>query len=302
MIQINMQSNCLLTIVVPTFNRAGKVCKQIQDICSQIEQLEKGFADAIEVLVLDNCSDDGTQESLAELRNRFSFRYCRNFQNLGLVGNYIKCFYSAHGRYVWVVGDDDLLEKQAVQHVMLAVVRGDAGVLAVAYKKLNGITKEVTACDFKEMSEGNTYGVEELERLLSTSGYGNWLWLTGCVLRRDLAIEVINGRESCYNLAYPLYLGVSCAIEGGWSITPGPVAVMVTHDNSWQAVARRVYAIDIPIVLRCLSQRGLVAGNVPAFQLLLRRRWRFLAADLWRRKIECISDFYRLQLEYSQWF
>jgi glycosyltransferase involved in cell wall biosynthesis len=73
----------------------------------------------VEVVVSDNASTDDTA-SLIEERQRLGLRlrYLRNAQNVGPDANFLQCYESASGKYVWIIGDDDLLLPGALEHVL----------------------------------------------------------------------------------------------------------------------------------------------------------------------------------------
>jgi len=89
----------LLSIAIPTFNRV-KFLKQTLDVL--LPQLRDG----VEVVVLDNCSPDGTWEYLETLKGKV---VCvRHERNIGGDNNIMACFARSTGTYVWLLCDDDL--------------------------------------------------------------------------------------------------------------------------------------------------------------------------------------------------
>ncbi len=112
-----MQSSTpLLSICVPTFNRAA-----LLDVClaSVLPQVA-AFSAEVECVISDNASSDATRAILAKYQDRFSFlRVHRNEANIGIIGNITKVASElARGEFVWLVGDDDVLVKGAVERVL----------------------------------------------------------------------------------------------------------------------------------------------------------------------------------------
>jgi glycosyltransferase involved in cell wall biosynthesis len=91
--------NPLLTIAIPTFNRASwlKRC-----VTAALEQSYRN----IEVLVLDNASTDRTPEVLSEFDDN-RLRVVRQSENIGPGRNCASCINEARGEYVVIVPDDD---------------------------------------------------------------------------------------------------------------------------------------------------------------------------------------------------
>src|SRR5690349_12015913 len=107
-----MAAQPLVTIAIPTFNRASDVRGAIASALAQTEQ-------SLEVLVVDNASTDGTEAVLAEFSARFPnrFRAIRNERNLWMQGNFTRCVMEARGKYLKIWCSDDrghptLVEKQ----------------------------------------------------------------------------------------------------------------------------------------------------------------------------------------------
>jgi glycosyltransferase involved in cell wall biosynthesis len=89
----------LVSVCVPTFNRASYIREALESVLSQTYS-------NLEVVVCDNASQDGTAEIVAALSDR-RIRYLRNDRNLGLAANWIKAVSAATGRYCAIIGDDD---------------------------------------------------------------------------------------------------------------------------------------------------------------------------------------------------
>lgn len=97
----------LLTIAIPTWNRASYLKENLEQLRSEISKVGDGV---VEVLVSDNCSDDDTSEVVAAaIESGLPIRYVRNERNIGWGGNFCQCFELAEGKYVLLLGDDDLL-------------------------------------------------------------------------------------------------------------------------------------------------------------------------------------------------
>ena len=105
----NRSVNPLVTVAVPTFNRAGYLLQCLESIRGQTYP-------SLEILVGDNASTDGTPDlvrGLAAAEPRL--RAIRHPQNLGMVGNFNALLRVARGDYFLLVSDDDLLAPRAVE-------------------------------------------------------------------------------------------------------------------------------------------------------------------------------------------
>ncbi len=111
----------LLTIAIPTYNRSGFLRQLLDSLGEQVRNEPR-----VEVIVSDNASTDDTA-SLIDERQRLGFRmtYLRNAQNVGPDANFLQCFESASGKYVWIIGDDDALLPGSVEHVLEYLCRDE---------------------------------------------------------------------------------------------------------------------------------------------------------------------------------
>nr|WP_288466437.1 glycosyltransferase [uncultured Pseudomonas sp.] len=91
-----------VTVTVMSYNNAPYLAQTIESVLSQ-----EGVS--LELLVFDDRSSDGSVEVLNGYVGdpRFSFQV--NPVNLGMAGNYNRCVQSGNGRYLVVLGSDDVL-------------------------------------------------------------------------------------------------------------------------------------------------------------------------------------------------
>jgi len=119
----------LLTIAIPTYNRAKYL-----DLClTQIFNQVSGFEDVVDVYVSDNCSTDDTMEIVEKYRSHKCRLVCsRNTSNIGAAANQIKCFAEASGKYVVVFSDDDVLVDGALAKILTVLRGADYGVVTLS--------------------------------------------------------------------------------------------------------------------------------------------------------------------------
>lgn len=100
---------CLLTIGIPTWNRANELRQCLQLLIPQVAASE-GKA---EILISDNASDDETQSQVQAYKLPF-LRYSRNSHNIGPDRNFLEVLRRASGKYVWLMSDDDFITDNAI--------------------------------------------------------------------------------------------------------------------------------------------------------------------------------------------
>lgn len=95
----------LLTIAIPTYNRAGCLKELLSVLADQLKNEPRA-----ELIISDNASPDDTPSVVRDFVHRGPrVRYIRNAQNIGPDANFLQCFEQARGKYVWIFSDDDLI-------------------------------------------------------------------------------------------------------------------------------------------------------------------------------------------------
>lgn len=105
-----------LCLLVPSYNRAAKLAELLGCLASQCA----GCGDDVVVMVSDNASPDDTGQVLEQAVTRHPWlRYHRQPVNLGAEGNMQWLVRNApDAEYLWLFGDDDLLEPGAIARVL----------------------------------------------------------------------------------------------------------------------------------------------------------------------------------------
>lgn len=121
-------SEVLLSICIPTFNRATFLNRLLTGLLPQVNAL----GGAVNVYISDNASDDGTQGDCQrwEEQSRF-FKYQRNECNLGPDFNISRSFDLADGKYVWVLGDDEVIAPEALKPLVELLYANDVGLICL---------------------------------------------------------------------------------------------------------------------------------------------------------------------------
>lgn len=101
-----------VSILIPVFNREKYIAECIQ---SALDQTFVG----LEVVVVDNASDDGTWDICQQFAMRDPrVRVFRNKENIGPVRNWIRCAQEARGEYSKILFSDDLLEPDCIERML----------------------------------------------------------------------------------------------------------------------------------------------------------------------------------------
>ena len=110
--------NKILTIGIPTFNRSDVLIKNIEFILS-IDILER-----VELLVIDNNSDDGTFDKLNS-RYKGKFTFVKNETNIGFSRNTIKLFNICKTKYLMWLPDEDFIYEENIYKLLNLLEEND---------------------------------------------------------------------------------------------------------------------------------------------------------------------------------
>jgi glycosyltransferase involved in cell wall biosynthesis len=127
-----------LTIAIPTYNRAHYLDRQLHWAVRSIADRW----DQIELIASDNGSSDKTPEICKRWQQLTGgqLRTFRQPRNLGLTLNALHCIQQAHGRYIWLVSDDDEVEEHTFEWLLATISNANEDELKIIH--LNGLMKD----------------------------------------------------------------------------------------------------------------------------------------------------------------
>jgi glycosyltransferase involved in cell wall biosynthesis len=135
----------LVSVCLPTFNGKEFVRQAIDSVLAQ------SYAQ-FELIVVDDCSQDGTYEIVQEIaasRPPRKIRCYRNHSRAGLFANYNACISQASGELIKPFAQDDLLKENALAEMVSAFER-ERGVVMVCTGREGG---DLYSPDGKDVSE-----------------------------------------------------------------------------------------------------------------------------------------------------
>lgn len=107
----------LLSLCIPTFNRAGTLTTLLNSIVKQCDDFNKND---VEIVICDNHSTDHTREIVEGMKaeSGFSIKYIVHNENTGLIKNVFSTVKHASGEFCWFLGSDDIMEPGAIKRVI----------------------------------------------------------------------------------------------------------------------------------------------------------------------------------------
>jgi glycosyltransferase involved in cell wall biosynthesis len=259
--------NKLLTIAIPTFNRAELLDKQLVWLAKAI----KGFEADCEILVSDNHSTDTTPDVVKKwqsLLNNVTFKYNRNTENIGVLKNVEFCLRNATTKYVWAIGDDDPIQERAVTYVLTKIKeQKNLSLLFLNFSGRNKITGEpvhpptiVGNRWFDADSEDGCGDSKAVFEHCFDKSVGAVIFLTATIYRTDLVQQAFQAWPSAAdNWIFLAYLAGYCAVHGNIIVTKDVYLECIVGVSYWQKEQNSALLMQykhIPEVLVKLEENG----------------------------------------------
>lgn len=109
----------LLTIAIPTFNRSQYLRSCLDALCPNI-------TDEIQIVVRDNCSTNYFfDDFITPYVDKYGVIPIKNKVNIAMEGNIVRCFEECETKWLWILGDDDIVKKEAIKDVLNIVKSND---------------------------------------------------------------------------------------------------------------------------------------------------------------------------------
>lgn len=136
-----------VSILIPVFNRKNFISECIQSA------LDQTYRD-IEIVVVDNASNDGTWEICQKFSARDRrVRIFRNHENIGPVRNWKRCADEARGEFSKILFSDDIIENDCIE-LMLRSFEKHRDSAFVFSSVMIGQSKESSRIYYDQFAEG----------------------------------------------------------------------------------------------------------------------------------------------------
>ncbi|MBD2202527.1 glycosyltransferase family 2 protein [Calothrix sp. FACHB-1219] len=259
--------NKLLTIAIPTYNRAELLDKQLAWLSLAI----KSYESECEIFVSDNCSPDHTQDVIKKwqgILSNITFKSHRHAENLGVMRNIIFCLNSATTKYVWTIGDDDPIQNRAIPYVINKLKKHED--LSLIFLNFSGRNKMTGEAVHPPTIVGNRWfdadsedgcgdGKAIFEHCFSKS-VGAVIFLTATIYRTNLVKEALQRwPDAASNWISLAYLAGYCAANGSVIVTKETFLECIVGVSYWQKEPKSALLMQykhIPEVILQLEDSG----------------------------------------------
>jgi glycosyltransferase involved in cell wall biosynthesis len=220
-----MQTVPKISVVIPTYNYANFLGEAIQSV------LDQTFTD-FELIIVDNCSTDNTDEVVTKYLSDSRVSYYKNDTNLGLVGNWNKCLEYARGEYIKFLCADDKFRPQLLEKYVAVMDTHPNLALLSAYNEIFGARSLCRISPFK----GYVHAPLVIEDLL---GRNNRLRSPSvCMFRKQHAEQAGRFNPKLHQYADRDYY-IRLLAFGDCYFLPEPLCFARTHPGTQSALVRK---------------------------------------------------------------
>ena len=150
-----MKDRILISVVIPSYNRADTVGQTIESILAQ-----KVDAD-VEIVIGDDCSTDNAREVLLKYKEQHpdEIRLLFHEQNIGLGANWATCVKACKGKYICNCDNDDYWHNEHKLQIQLDYMEShpESNICITNHRTHNRSTGEIKECkayiDNKDIQE-----------------------------------------------------------------------------------------------------------------------------------------------------
>ena len=104
----------LLSICIPTYNRPISLANCLNSFYQQKKINKNDF----EICISDNCSKQNITKVIKPFKKKLNIWFSKNKKNLGFAMNVLKVSLMAKGKFIWFLGDDDLVVNNSINYLL----------------------------------------------------------------------------------------------------------------------------------------------------------------------------------------
>lgn len=245
-------SEIILSICIPTYNRAGFLKNSLESLYKQINDKNCKY---VEVMVSNNCSTDNTHSLVEEYINKgLAVTYFKNKSNIGGEGNFLQCIHQAKGKYVLLLGDDDLLLEGSVDTLIQILSKDEYGLVYLSgrpYSERNTKGPNILDIDVTGQIYTDINDFLKREQFFITFISGN-LFNKTLIPEFDTSIYV----NSCLPQV-PFFLYAACYAKKNLYLKEKFLATGGNSDNNGGYGLFSVFGINLFDILQSFKKKGI---------------------------------------------
>jgi abequosyltransferase len=266
-------SRPVLTISIPTYKRAPYLSILLAQLLKELDKLDR--RDQVEVLVSDNCSPDDTGEVVQHMMGcGLPVRYILNSENIGSDHNIAQCFNEARGRYVLIMGDDDVLVDGMLAALVEQLGQSSPGVVLLRAYGYDA--------DFRSESpgtEGSWVSYDSADDFLLRASAQISL-ISACVINKQL-LEPLDANRFVGGNLVQVHLVLKALLQARTGMSYEGYAVACKRNNSGGYAFSQVFVLELGRILDLYQAEGLSLETIQRYESRLLRA--FHPYYVWRQ-------------------
>lgn len=165
----------LLGICIPTYNRAEYLQQNLELIIEQVNGYD------FPIYISDNSDNSDSEILVNELKNKYeNIHYKRNESNLGFDRNLLQVVGMSETEYVWLFGDDDLIEAGYIDRIV-SEIRNETYDLIVVNSSTHSMDMNIEIEErHLPIDEDIVFKQDEYNSVLSS--LGSYTTYLGCIV------------------------------------------------------------------------------------------------------------------------
>lgn len=253
----------ILTIAIPTYNRASYLDLCLENICKQTNK----YIDIIELIVSDNCSDDNTSEVVKkyiDLGNNIV--YLKNDENIGPDGNFLQCFNLSKGKYLHIFGDDDVLLPGMIDKILMHICNDDFGLIYLnSYQFIDDyklpLRKNNKKSNISRIYKDKNKFIIDINYMLT--------FISGNIVNKNYVSEKINYEEFLDSGIIQFYWYLSAIFNAEKTLHIQDCCIAVKADNTGGWSVCKVFGVNLINALNCFKKFGLSCKTDKKFRKII---------------------------------
>ena len=279
-----VMNNKILTIGIPTYNRAEYLDRCLNEVLSQAE----GYSELIEIQVSDNASIDNTEAVIDKyISLGYKIDYVKHKESVGMDGNFFSLYQRCFTKYMWMLSDDDFLLPNSLHKIMNLLKKEDLGILYLSNAWFN---KESDILESFVDSEASYTKYNDPLAFVDRVNY--WFtFISGNIINKDIVKNSINPVE--FNGTFlllidwiipavfkglPSYVIENTILACKAGNTGGYKLFKVFGENFSFILNKMIERKDIPVAAKHIINRKLITNFFPHFLSLDRTAFKNEAA------------------------
>lgn len=246
----SVKSKPLLSITIPTYNRSQYLSDNLNRLNQELRGIELS---CVEIIVSDNASIDDTENIVRKaINDGLPLHYVKNAENIGSDENFAQCFNLARGKYVLIMGDDDLFSRGALDHLIMQLKMEQNGGYGVVFLRPYAFDLDPDKEYPHGLSGSEVYSPAEFIVKISHL----MTFISSLVINKEL-LRDIDAKRFCGGQLVQVHLALRSALASNKNLVINRYMVACRRSSSPDFDYGKVFVLELGRILDQSSEFGL---------------------------------------------